>query len=109
MGRPMTISQQWQPRHPGISLAELTDLRAAVIQSANAAFEPTISLIDILPRGRHGDQQQSPGYLRCRGIKFCLLGFRDVVENPGWLLDAYLEEMHDHCDAIRDYTDPVIK
>jgi hypothetical protein len=104
----MTISEQCQPRHPGISQAELIDLRAAVNQSKNAAVEPNIFLIDFLPRGRHGDLEKTLRYLRCRGITSCLLGFRDVVENPGWLPDAHLEEMHDHCDAIWVYGDAVI-
>jgi len=97
-----------QPRYLGTSLPDLMHLRATVIHRAIEAFEPDVLIADFLPRGRHGELGTTLEYLRFRTKTRCVLGLRDVLENPAWGRHANEEEIRDYYDAVWVYGDPAV-
>jgi predicted glycosyltransferase len=90
-----------QPRYLGTTLQDLMHLRSTVIHRAIEAFEPDVLIADFLPRGRHGELGTTLEYLRFRTKTRCVLGLRDVLDNPAWA------RRHANEDEIRDYYDAV--
>jgi predicted glycosyltransferase len=99
---------QCQPRYLGIPLAELIALRAKVICAGLAAFEPDVLIVDFLPRGRLGELEPALEYLQAHGRTRCILGLRDVLEDPLWFHDANEARIRDYYDAVWVYGDPKI-
>src|SRR5262249_49639436 len=97
-----------QPRYLGTSLQDLMHLRATVIHRAIEAFEPDVLIADFLPRGRHGELGTTLEYLRFRTKTRCVLGLREVLENPAWGRHANEEEIRDFYDAVWVYGDPAV-
>jgi predicted glycosyltransferase len=97
-----------QPRYLGTSLQDLMHLRATVIHRAIEAFEPDVLLADFLPRGRHGELGTTLEYLRFRTKTRCVLGLRDVLDNPAWGRHANESEIRDYYDAVWVYADPAV-
>jgi predicted glycosyltransferase len=97
-----------QPRYLGTSLQDLMHLRATVIHRAIETFEPDVLIADFLPRGRHGELGTTLEYLRFRTKTRCVLGLRDVLDNPAWGRHANESEIRDYYDAVWVYGDPVV-
>src|SRR5262249_7682301 len=97
-----------QPRYLGTSLHDLMHLRATVIHRAIEAFEPDLLITDFLPRGRHGELGTTLEYLRFRTKTRCVLGLRDVLENPAWARHANEDEIRAYYDAVWVFRDPVV-
>ena len=97
-----------QPRYLGTSLHDLMHLRATVIHRAIEAFEPDLLITDFLPRGRHGELGTTLEYLRFRTKTRCVLGLRDVLENPAWARHANEDEIRAYYDAVWVFGDPVV-
>jgi predicted glycosyltransferase len=97
-----------QPRYLGISLQDLMHLRATVVHRAIETFEPDVLLVDFLPRGRHGELGTTLEYLRFRTKTRCVLGLREVLENPAWAGHANEGEIRDYYDAVWVYGDPAV-
>jgi predicted glycosyltransferase len=97
-----------QPRYLGTSLTDLMHLRASVIHAAIEAFEPDVLLVDFLPRGRHGELDSTLEILRSRGRTRCVLGLRDVLENPAWCRGAFEDDIRGFYDAVWVYGDPAV-
>jgi predicted glycosyltransferase len=97
-----------QPRYLGTTLQDLMHLRATVIHRAIEAFEPDVLIADFLPRGRHGELGTTLEYLRFRTKTRCVLGLRDVLENPAWGRHANEGEIRDYYDAVWVYGDPAV-
>jgi predicted glycosyltransferase len=97
-----------QPRYLGTSLQDLMHLRATVIHRAIEAFEPDLLITDFLPRGRHGELGTTLEYLRFRTKTRCVLGLRDVLENPAWARHANEDEIRAYYDAVWVFGDPVV-
>jgi predicted glycosyltransferase len=98
-----------QPRYLDTSLQDLIRLRARVIRAALDAFEPDVLIVDFLPRGRHGELADTLDHLRAAGGTRCVLGLREVLENPAsWLCGANEAEIRSYYDAVWVYGDPVV-
>ena len=97
-----------QPRYLGTSLQDLLRLRARLIRAALDAFEPDVLIVDFLPRGRHGELAETLDHLRSEGRTRCVLGLREVLENPAWLSGANEAEIRAYYDAVWVYGDPVV-
>jgi predicted glycosyltransferase len=99
---------QCRPRYLGVSLAELSALRASLICAGLTAFEPDVLLVDFLPRGRLGELEPALEHLRARGRTRCVLGLRDVLEDPLWFHDSNEHRIRDYYQAVWVYGDPRI-
>jgi len=102
---------QSNPRYLDISVQELIAIRANVIRATIEAFEPDVLIVDHLPRGALRELEPTLEYLRLRGHTRCLLGLRDVLEDPvtmnrEWSSAANEDAIRDYYDAVWVYGDP---
>lgn len=76
-----------------ISVDDLISLRARSICSAIESFRPDLLVVDKVPLGAFGELVPTLKYLRRRGNIRCVLGIRDVLDDP---------------DAVRAETDNLV-
>jgi len=93
-----------------ISVSELVRLRAEAIASALAAFDPDLLIVDKVPTGAFGEMLPALRYLADRGKTKCVLGIRDVLDDPAtvrseWLESSSEKNIADFHDAIWVYGD----
>jgi predicted glycosyltransferase len=96
-----------------VSLRELIALRAKTIAAALEAFVPDVLVVDHLPRGALRELDPSLAELRVDGRTRCVLGLRDVVEDPArvrrdWRALANEDAVRDYYDAVWIYGDPAV-
>ena len=106
-------NKQIRPRYLDISLADAVRLRAATIRSAFEAFDPDVLIVDKLPRGAARELDSTLEYLKRKGRTRCVLGLRDVLDEPGavecdWSAARDAEAIRDYYDDIWVYGDPEI-
>ena len=94
-----------RPRYLEIPVGELMALRAQVIRAALAEFAPDVLIVEHLPRGAAGELEPALEWLRACGRPRCILGLRDVLEDPATVCREW--EQAGNRDAIRDYYDAV--
>lgn len=102
---------QYRSRSLGLSLRELTGLRARTITAALAAFAPDVLVVDKEPRGAVGELDAALADLRERGQTRCVLGLRDVLDAPAtvrrqWRAAGNEKAVRDYYDAVWVYGDP---
>src|SRR5262249_8698273 len=103
----------YQARHLNVSLEELIALRAQTIAAALEAFAPDVLIVDKVPRGAVNELDPALRILRDKGKARCVLGLRDVLDDPAttrreWDEAANDEAVRDYYDAIWVYGDPAI-
>ena len=96
---------QCRPRYLDTSLAELVALRSRVIGAALETFRPDILIVDHLPRGALRELDPTLEGLRAGGHTRCVLGLRDVLEDPARVRQEWADAANE--DAIRDFYDAV--
>lgn len=96
---------RYQSRRLNISLGEIITLRAKVIQSTVEAFAPDVLIVDNVPRGAVRELDPTLEYLRSQGHTRCILGLRDVLDEPAAVRRDW--ERAGNEDAIRSYYDAV--
>src|SRR5438045_3181351 len=99
-----------KPRYLDVSNQELIALRSKVISRAMKIFEPDVLIVDHLPLGAAGELARTLERAQKRGSTRCVLGLRDVLQDPesvrrSWS-DQTLDALQDHYDAIWIYGDP---
>jgi predicted glycosyltransferase len=72
----------YRPRRLGLAPHRLVRLRADTIRAALAAFEPDVLVVDKLATGLHGELGPALRHLRAAGSTRCVLGLRDVLDEP---------------------------
>src|SRR5262245_30450944 len=92
---------QCRPRYLDTSLAELVALRSRVIEAALEMFRPDVLVVDHLPRGALRELDPTLEGLRAGGHTRCVLGLRDVLEDPARVRQDWADAANE--DAIRDY------
>ena len=65
-----------------VPLMQLVQLRANAIRAALESFEPDVLVADKVPLGALGELQPALDSLRTRGHTHCVLGLRDVLDDP---------------------------
>jgi predicted glycosyltransferase len=95
----------YQARRLDISLDELIALRSRTIAAALEAFRPDVFIVDKVPRGAVGELEASLNCLRADGLTRCVLGLRDVLDDPATVSREWSEAGNE--DAIRAYYDAV--
>jgi predicted glycosyltransferase len=101
------------PRYLDLPLDRLIAMRAQVIRAALEAFAPDVLIVDHLPRGALGELEPSLEHLRLHERTRCVLGLRDILEDPGtvrheWGRVANEDAIRDYYDAVWVYGDPAV-
>lgn len=104
---------QYQSRRLDISLGDIITLRAKVIQSTVEAFAPDVLIVDNVPRGAVRELDPTLEYLRTQGHTRCILGLRDVLDEPAavrrdWERAANEDAIRNYYHAVWVYGDPTI-
>jgi predicted glycosyltransferase len=102
---------RYQSRHLDVSLDEIISVRAGAIRAALASFAPDVLIVDKAPRGVHGELAPALELLRQRGNTQCVLGLRDVLDEPAavereWCAEDSSAAVDRYYDAIWVYGDP---
>ena len=108
-----TVEGQYQARRLHISPKEITQLRSKMIQAAVEGFEPDVLIVDKAPRGAMRELDATLKYLRMQGQTRCILGLRDVLDEPAavqrdWSRSANEDAIRDYYDAVWIYGDPTV-
>jgi predicted glycosyltransferase len=96
---------RYHSRDLDLSLQKLIELRARTIGAALEAFDPDVLVVDKVPRGALGELDGALTGLRARGRARCVLGLREVLDDPEVVRREWAEEGND--DAVRAYYDAV--
>jgi len=104
---------QCKPRYLDISLRELIALRAKTIRAALEAFQPDVLIADKMPRGVVRELDPALEFLRARGHTRCVLGLRDILDDPEsvhreWCNEANEDAIRNYYDAVWVYGDPAV-
>lgn len=103
----------YRARSLPVPLEELVALRAETILAAVQAFQPDVLVVDKVARGALGELDATLVELRRRGDTRCVLGLRDVLDDPAvvrgeWRRDGTRRAIRDHYDAVWVYGDPAV-
>lgn len=96
-----------------VSADDLVDLRSHVLRGSLDAFDPDLLIVDKVPRGALGELDDALRSLRRRGRARCVLGLRDVLDDPmivrpEWAADAAEQAIRDYYDAVWVYGSPAV-
>src|SRR5262245_42209283 len=99
------------PRFAEVSNGDLVDLRIRVIREALQSFDPDVLIVDHLPLGAARELAGTLQHLRRRGHTRCVLGLRDVLQDPDtvrrlWSDGAYMKAVRELYDVVWVYADP---
>lgn len=72
----------YRARRLPLELESLVHMRSQVLQSAVASFNPHVMIVDAVPRGACGELDSTLAYLRRQGDTRCVLGLRDILDDP---------------------------
>jgi predicted glycosyltransferase len=106
-------SGQYRARHLDLPLDELIALRSRSIAAALEAFAPDVFLVDKVPRGAVNELDLALTSLRSNGQTRCVLGLRDVLDEPAAVRREWREAGGDDTiaawyDAVWVYGDPTV-
>ncbi|MEZ6136399.1 MAG: hypothetical protein R3C53_16005 [Pirellulaceae bacterium] len=104
---------KYSARHYSWSLEETTRLRGRVIASTLLAFRPDILVVDKLPQGICNELQRTLKLVRSRIQTHCILGLRDVLDEPEvaireWASSNNDEIIEKYFDEVWVYGDPSV-
>jgi predicted glycosyltransferase len=104
-------SGRYHPRSLDVSMRELSRVRSDVTRAALEAFDPDVLIVDKVPRGALGELDSALASLRAAGHTRCVLGLRDVLDDPAivareWAADDSDQAVRDYYDAIWAYGSP---
>nr|WP_245513847.1 hypothetical protein [Antarcticimicrobium luteum] len=101
----------------GMDIEEITELRAALIETSARQYDPDILIVDKEPSGFRGELLPTLDCLQTAGRARLVLGLRDVLDDPEllaaeWARKGAVEAMRTYYDEIwvygqRDFYDPV--
>jgi predicted glycosyltransferase len=95
----------YRARHLDLPLDEVIALRARSIAAALEAFAPDVLIVDKVPRGAVNELDPVLELLRRGGRTRCVLGLRDVLDDPATVGREWREADSD--EAVRRYYDAV--
>jgi predicted glycosyltransferase len=101
---------RYRPRSLGLDLEQIVALRAQILASALAAFDPDVLIVDKLPGGVEDELLGCLGRLRANGTR-TVLGLREVLDDPArvrsdWARSRFEGVVREHYDRIWVYGDP---
>ncbi len=107
------IEGEYRARRLAMSLSDLIAIRSATIRAALASFDPDLLIVDNVPRGAVGELDEALEMLRRRGRTRCVLGLRDILDEPEvvraqWEESGAEDAIRRHYDAVWVYGDPAV-
>ena len=104
---------RYHPRYLDLPLEDLIAVRARLIAAALEAFTPDVLIVDKVPRGAVNELDPALRSLRDSGGTRCVLGLRDVLDDPAtvrreWSEAANDRAVRDHYHAVWVYGDPAV-
>ena len=75
-----------------LDIEETLEIRRSIIHHTAEVFEPDLFLVDKEPLGLRGEVRSTLEMLRARGTR-CVLGLRDVMDEPTSLVDEWQRKM----------------
>ncbi len=104
---------RYSPRQFSFGIDDLIAMRSQTIQAMLEAFRPDVFVVDNVPRGAMGELEGVLGHLRRRTTARCVLGLRDVLDEPEtvareWARAANFEAIRACYDAVWIYGDPSV-
>jgi predicted glycosyltransferase len=96
---------EYQSRRLDVTLPELITIRSHVIQAAIQAFSPDLFIVDNVPRGAVQELNATLETLRAAGQTRCVLGLRDVLDEPNIVKQEWQKSLNQ--EAIAQYYDAV--
>jgi predicted glycosyltransferase len=105
------LDGRYAPRVLSGSLEDLLHMRSMLVDTALAAFDPDLLVVDKVARGVQGELDRALGNLRDRGHARVVLGLRDVLDTPEvarreWERTRTTETLRHLYDAVWVYGDP---
>ncbi len=100
-----SIEGTYWPRRLGGTLSSLIGLRATVLRTALEKFDPAVLIVDNVPRGAVRELEPALRLLRSAGRTRCVLGLRDIADDPDAVHREWALAMND--DVIREYYDQI--
>jgi predicted glycosyltransferase len=96
-----------------LNLSTLLTLRSKTIAAALDAFAPDVLIVDKVPRGAGYELDASLAAIRSHGLTRCVLGLRDVLDDPEAVRREWREARTDdiistYYDAVWVYGDPAL-
>ena len=104
---------QYRARSLDLTLPEMSSLRSRTLAAALEAFEPDAFIVDKVPRGACRELDLTLKVLKAKGSTRCILGLRDVLDDPHvvrreCLESAFEEAIDSYYDAVWVYGDPAV-
>jgi len=96
---------EYHPRWLPVSLRRLIAVRTSTIRSAIEAFEPDVLIVDKVPLGAFNELEPSLKWLRQRDGARCILGLREVLDDPHTAQREWQQSNSD--SAVRTYYDAI--
>jgi predicted glycosyltransferase len=75
-----------------LDIEKTLEIRRSIIHHAAEVFEPDVFLVDKEPLGLRGEVRSTLEMLKARGTR-CILGLRDVMDEPASLVDEWQRKM----------------
>ncbi len=100
-----TREGQYQARRLDMSLDDIIKLRSQVIHATIKNFQPDVLIVDNVPRGAMGELDRTLKYLRNQGKTLCILGLRDILDQPEVIIPSWKKAKNE--EAIARYYDNV--
>ncbi len=92
---------RYRSRRFRMSLKEIISLRRKILLASVEAFDPDLVIVDGAPWGAGGELDSTLDYLREEGHARCVLGMRDVWDDPAVIAEEWDQKRN--WDAIRSY------
>ncbi|MFQ5596106.1 MAG: glycosyltransferase family protein [Anaerolineae bacterium] len=104
---------QYRARSLALSLNNLAALRSNTIRATLESFQPDVLIVDKVPLGAFQELKPGLALLRARGRTRCVLGLRDVLDDPvvahrEWRRGQSDAAICNYYDAVWVYGDPTV-
>ncbi|MDE3134842.1 MAG: hypothetical protein KGL15_12335 [Acidobacteriota bacterium] len=104
--------ETWEPRQPGVTIAEVMRIRSDLLRRTVRRFKPDLLVADFMPAGPYGELLGALEELRALGGR-AVAGFRDIIDEPSFVRDLWsrtgvYDTLRDNYERICVYGSPSV-
>jgi predicted glycosyltransferase/ABC-type cobalamin/Fe3+-siderophores transport system ATPase subunit len=104
--------RNWEPRDLPLPIEAVTEMRAETLRETVRVFAPNLLVADFMPSGPYGELLPALDELERHGGR-AVAGFRDVVDEPGFVRELWQETgvydvLRNRYGAVCVYGDPSV-